>query len=104
MDELTEEIRNKNQIKKLILTVFDSLISERCNHLIIIIDELDRCKPTYAVKLLERMRHYIFDNRITVLVSTNLKELQHTIKALYGTEFNSSSVSGNTNWTTTTSL
>ncbi|MCL1914448.1 MAG: KAP family NTPase [Eubacteriaceae bacterium] len=88
LEDLTKEIKDKNEMKESINKVFDYLICENCNRLIIIIDELDRCKPTYAVKLLERMRHYIVDDRITVLLSTNLKELQHTIGALYGTEFN----------------
>jgi len=90
VEDFAKEIKRKNRVKELIADVFDSIICENCNHLIIIIDEIDRCKPTYAVKLLERMRHYIHDDRLTVLVSTNLKELQHTINALYGANFNSS--------------
>ena len=89
VNDLTEKIKEKKQLKESISKIFESIINENCNKLIIIIDELDRCKPTYAVKLLERMRHYIIDERITILVSTNVKELQHTISGLYGADFDS---------------
>ena len=35
-----------------------SLLHEVGKRLIVFVDELDRCKPSYAVKLLERIKHY----------------------------------------------
>ena len=53
----------------------------------IFIDELDRCNPSFAVQLLEQVKHYLVDERITFVFSVNLNQLQHTIKHHYGTEF-----------------
>ena len=54
----------------------------------IFIDELDRCRPTFAVEMLEAIKH-IFDlNGLVIVLSTHTEELQHTIKSLYGSEFN----------------
>ena len=53
------------------------------------IDELDRCKPSFAVHLLEQLKHYISDERITFVFSVNLEQLQHTIKHYYGINFDS---------------
>lgn len=50
---------------------------------------MDRCKPTFAVHLLEQIKHYIYDNKITFVLSTNLEQLQHTIKNYYGADFDS---------------
>lgn len=55
--------------------------------LIVFIDELDRCRPTYAVKLLERVQHFFDNNKITFIFSVNLYELKNTIKKLYGSSF-----------------
>lgn len=54
----------------------------------IFIDELDRCRPTYAVEMLEAIKHIFDIEGIVIVVSTHTEELQHTIKALYGNEFN----------------
>ena len=50
-------------------------------------DELDRCRPSYAVRLLERIEHYFINDRITFVFSVNLEQLQHTIKNFYGNDF-----------------
>lgn len=48
---------------------------------------MDRCKPSYAVQLLERVKHYLCDDRILFVFAVNLEELQHTIKHFYGETF-----------------
>lgn len=64
-----------------------SLLPEVGKRLIVFVDELDRCKPSYAVKLLERIKHYFLDEEITFVFSVNINELQHTIKKHYGSDF-----------------
>lgn len=54
---------------------------------LIFIDELDRCKPDYAIRLLERIKHYFDDERITFVFSVNLTQLQWTVKGYYGSSF-----------------
>jgi hypothetical protein len=53
----------------------------------IFIDELDRCRPSYAVEMLETIKH-IFDVKgIVFVVATDTDQLQHTIKSIYGEGF-----------------
>lgn len=59
--------------------------------LVIIIDELDRCKPTYAINLLERIQHCLDNDKLTFVFSTNLSELSNTVKQIYGSNFNGDS-------------
>lgn len=87
-DQLSE-IRVEKDLNSLIDEFLDSLLVERGNRLVIFIDELDRCKPNYAVQLLERIKHYFSNDKITFVFSTNTKELQHTIKGHYGNDFDS---------------
>lgn len=58
--------------------------------MVVFIDELDRCKPSFAVQLLEQIKHYLCDDRIIFVLSVNLEELQYTIKHFYGNEFDAS--------------
>lgn len=53
----------------------------------IFIDELDRCRPDYAIKLLEGVKHLFGIPGIHFIVATNLPELAHSIRAVYGEQF-----------------
>lgn len=56
----------------------------------IFIDELDRCRPSYAIKLLEIVKH-IFDVKgVVFIISTDTNQLQHSIKVIYGNDFDAS--------------
>jgi hypothetical protein len=57
--------------------------------LFIFIDELDRCRPTYAIEMLETIKH-IFDMKgVVFVVATDREQLQHAVRAIYGAEFDS---------------
>lgn len=55
----------------------------------IIIDELDRCRPTFAIRMLERVNHLFDSTGVVFIVGTDSNELQHSIKAVYGNGFSS---------------
>lgn len=85
-----EDFKKEKSTKKMMSEFFTEILCERGNRLVIFIDELDRCKPTYAIKLLEQIKHYMMDDRITFVFSVNLEQLQHTIKCYYGADFDAS--------------
>ncbi len=78
--------KTKDEAEK-VSEFLQSLLPEVGERLIVFVDELDRCKPSYAVKLLERIKHYFLDEEITFVFSVNINELQHTIKKHYGNDF-----------------
>ena len=51
------------------------------------IDELDRCRPSYAIELLEVAKHLFSVDRVVFVLAVNRVELAHSVKALYGAEF-----------------
>lgn len=52
---------------------------------IIVVDELDRCIPEYAIKVLERLHHIFVDlENVIVLVSMDKEQLEHSIQGIYG--------------------
>lgn len=82
-----DKIRKKDEMNICIRSFFEEILFEKAEHLVIFIDELDRCRPSYAVRLLERIEHYFINDRITFVFSVNLEQLQHTIKNFYGNDF-----------------
>ncbi|MFD1383072.1 P-loop NTPase fold protein [Rhodanobacter aciditrophus] len=55
----------------------------------IFIDELDRCRPSYAIEMLETVKHLFDIPNFVFIFSTDTKQLQHSIKAIYGQDFDS---------------
>ena len=55
--------------------------------LVIIIDELDRCRPSYAIELLEVAKHLFMVDHIVFALAVNRSELAHSVKVLYGNDF-----------------
>ena len=68
-----------------------SSIANECKKLVIFIDELDRCKPTFAVNLLETIKHYYDIDNVVFVFGIDGIELCETIKQYYGSGFDSSS-------------
>jgi hypothetical protein len=57
------------------------------NFVYIFIDELDRCRPTFAIELLERIKHLFTVDQCKFIIATDTVQLGHSIKAVYGSEF-----------------
>nr|WP_237158141.1 P-loop NTPase fold protein [Shewanella psychrophila] len=51
-------------------------------------DELDRCRPSYAVEMLEVIKHFFDMPNVVFVVATDTEQLQHAVKAVYGNDFN----------------
>lgn len=55
--------------------------------IVIIIDELDRCTPTYAIETLEAIHHIFDSDGITFVLGLHRQQLMESIKAIYGQGF-----------------
>ena len=55
--------------------------------LIVMIDELDRCRPTYAIEVLEVAKHSFSVENIVFVLAINRSELAHSIQVIYGDRF-----------------
>jgi len=58
-------------------------------NLYIFVDELDRCRPTYAIELLERIKHLLDIEGLVFILAMDKEQLSHSVKAIYGNEFES---------------
>ncbi|QCX37337.1 hypothetical protein FF125_02370 [Aureibaculum algae] len=52
--------------------------------LIFIIDELDRCRPNYAVSILEQIKHFFSVPNIVFILSIDKEQLGNAVKGVYG--------------------
>ena len=66
----------------------EELVETICNGnpLVFIVDELDRCNPAFAVKVLERIKHLFDVPNIVFVLSIDKEQLYHSICGYYGSE------------------
>ncbi|MFG1486988.1 P-loop NTPase fold protein [Halobacteriovorax sp. RZ-1] len=57
--------------------------------IVVIVDELDRCKPSFALEFLEKVKHVFNVENINFVFATNLKQMQAIVKNTYGSTINS---------------
>lgn len=62
--------------------------------IVIFIDELDRCKPTFAVSLIERIKHFFDVPNIVFVLLLNRDQLEKAVKGVYGSETDASTYLG----------
>ena len=60
--------------------------SQDGNPLVILIDDLDRCRPDFAINMLERVKHIFDVPSLFFVVSVNKKEFSNVVKFFYGCE------------------
>jgi len=52
--------------------------------LVVVVDELDRCRPDYALNLLEIMKHFFDVAGVTFVLGINMRAMQNHVVARYG--------------------
>lgn len=57
--------------------------------LIVIIDELDRCRPSFAIQLLEQIKHFFSIDGVIFVMATDSEQLAASICSVYGDGFDS---------------
>lgn len=88
---LEEEIKEYSSKKKTIVEFrmeLEKFVKQADNTkpLIFIIDELDRCRPTYAVEVLEQIKHFFSVSGIVFVLSIDKNHLASAVKGFYGSE------------------
>lgn len=72
----------KSALEQLTRPNEDGIVSQK---LVVVVDELDRCRPDYALELLEIAKHFFKVSGIHFVLGVNLKELQNSVRVRYGT-------------------
>jgi len=54
--------------------------------IVFFIDELDRCRPNYAVEVLEKVKHFFSVPGIVFVLSIDKSQLEHAVRGVYGSE------------------
>lgn len=56
----------------------------KSNRLVIVIDELDRCKPSFSVEVLEKIKHLFSVPNVVFVLVMHKAQLEEAVKCVYG--------------------
>ncbi|MCY4342855.1 MAG: P-loop NTPase fold protein [Gammaproteobacteria bacterium] len=65
----------------------EGVSKRRKSPLVIIVDELDRCKPTHAIRLIELVKHFFCVTNMHFVFGFHMDQLSHSVQGIYGQTF-----------------
>jgi len=96
--QLIEEKFKKYEQDKQTVSAFreelEKYASKQDKPIVIFIDELDRCKPTFAVSIIERIKHFFDVPNVIFVLLLNREQLEKAVKGVYGAETDGSAYLG----------
>ena len=84
VDNYNKERATKEELKKALADLSAKVAKDTGHPLIFIVDELDRCRPTFAIELLERVKHIFDVPHIVFVFGINRDELCKSLTSVYG--------------------
>ncbi|SJZ99686.1 KAP family P-loop NTPase fold protein [Selenihalanaerobacter shriftii] len=89
----SEQIKNYKQTKNAmakfreVLTGFvEEQYKKSGKPIILFVDELDRCRPNFAIQLLEKLKHLFYIDGLIFILAVDKNQLSKSIKVIYGNE------------------
>ncbi|WP_180135891.1 P-loop NTPase fold protein [Acinetobacter sp. YH12070] len=88
-EKIEKKIEN-HQVEKQTIHDFKRELAELAGKLdkplVFIIDELDRCRPDFAIRLIERVKHFFDIPKIVFVLVMNKPQLSQSVQNFYGYE------------------
>ena len=79
-----DQVETKRELKEALGNLAEVVVEATSSPLIFIIDELDRCRPTVAIELLERVKHVFDVPNLVFIFGINRTELCESLRSIYG--------------------
>jgi len=84
LNSYKEVLGAKDEFTNKLNELAEEAYKETRKPLVLIIDELDRCKPTYALELIEKVKHLFSVKRIVYVLVMHTTQLEESVKCVYG--------------------
>lgn len=65
-------------------TLLQAITLKSENSILVLVDELDRCRPTYAIEFLETIKHFFDIKGLIFVIGVDKNQLASSAKALFG--------------------
>lgn len=75
---------SRDELVKALGTLAENVRKWSGKPLVVIVDELDRCRPTFAIETLERIKHLFNVENIVFVLGIDRGQLESSIRSVYG--------------------
>lgn len=79
-----ENYENEKQTLEYFKTCLKDITRKQDKPIIFIVDELDRCKPEFSIRLIERIKHFFDVPKVVFILAMNKSQLEESINSYYG--------------------
>lgn len=94
LEDASEQFWRREDGKRAAMAEFRAFLTKQAqpkedgesSSIIVVVDELDRCRPDYALQLLEIIKHFFAVRNVHFVLGVNLVELENSVKARYGVD------------------
>ncbi|MFQ9128852.1 MAG: P-loop NTPase fold protein [Collinsella aerofaciens] len=85
--DFLEAFRKRQELRAKTEELVSALLPEVANKAVLFIDELDRCRPEFAMQLLEQTKSLFLQDNIVVVYSTDRTQLAYSLQGVYGQNY-----------------
>lgn len=85
--QVIQEYKDRRALETQVDDYIEEILRERADKAVLFIDELDRCRPEYAIQLLGDIKNLFENNRVIVVYSADLEQLANSLEGAYGNDF-----------------
>ena len=86
-ESLVSAFEKRDEMRSGINDLCEEALPEVAEKMVIFIDELDRCRPDFAVRLLEQTKNLFHSERVILVFSTDSVQLANAVGGMYGKGF-----------------
>lgn len=83
-DLAIQEVSASKNIRSELKKEMSKYQESSCKKIIFFIDELDRCRPSFAIELLEVIKHLFDIDNFIFIISIDKEQLSHSVSTIYG--------------------
>lgn len=86
-NDFLDAFRKRQELRTKTEELVSALLPEVANRAVLFIDELDRCRPEFAMQLLEQTKPLFLQDNIVVVYSTDRTQLAYSLQGVYGQNY-----------------
>lgn len=85
--DFLDAFKKRDELRSMLSELTSALMPEKANKVVLFIDELDRCRPEFATRLLEQTKSLFRQDGVIVVYSTDMTQLAYSLQGLYGPNY-----------------